>query len=141
MRIKSIALLLVLLLIMSLAPQAIAVEKPYKIDSSTTWTGTISAPDLGFFLDKDVTLTIAPGTKVQMQKNMSVKNSIVAIGTPDEPIIFTSINPTPNPVIGAFLSSQKTAESVFSQMLFLNMVVLAQVEYSGFQVETELMIG
>ncbi len=119
MKLKQIAIILVLLLIATQLPMVQAVEKPYKIGKSTTWTGIVTAPAIGFFLDKDATLTIAPGTRIQMQKNISVKGSIVAIGTPEEPIIFTSNNPNPSPGDwGFFEFPENCGKCLFSNVIF-----------------------
>jgi hypothetical protein len=119
MNTKKISIVLVALLILPHIPLSQAVEKPYKIDSSTTWSGTIEAPDLGFFLDHDVTLTIAPGTRIHMKKNVSVKGSIVAIGTPDEPIIITSSSSDPKPGDwGFFEFPENCGECIFSNVIF-----------------------
>jgi len=69
-------------------PQAGAV--PFTVLKNTVWSGTVIMPE-GFYIAPDATLTLMPGTVVKLGGNVGVKGRIKAIGTQNEPIIFTSL--------------------------------------------------
>lgn len=86
------------------------------IDSNTTWSGTIVISG-DIYIPPGVTLTIAPGTIVKFRKidesgdqnlfhtdspyypeaELIVRGKLIARGTPDKQIVFTSAEMTPRP--------------------------------------------
>lgn len=69
-------------------PQAQAA--PFSILKNTVWSGLMYMPE-GIYIGPDATLTIMPGTIVKLGAVLSVKGSLISLGTKKEPILFTSI--------------------------------------------------
>jgi hypothetical protein len=65
------------------------------ISSNTVWAADTVLVDQDVVIDNDVTLTIAPGTRVVFQHfdQFRVQGCLLAVGTPAEPVVFTSEHP------------------------------------------------
>ncbi len=81
-----------------------AVDVGGEITENTVWGPTGNPPDTLYnliapvYILDNVTLTIQPGVKIQSDvHHFSVYGSIIACGTPEEKIRFTSRRPQPNP--------------------------------------------
>jgi len=71
-----------------------------KIDEGIVWqrTGSPYIVRTSITIGKSASLLIKPGTEVRFDKGckLIIEGALIAMGTPDEPIVFTSLSTTPN---------------------------------------------
>lgn len=137
--------LLFTLLVLLLCIPARAAERPLKLDKAyitedTTWSGTVILRGQNV-VRRGVTLTIEPGTVVKFawidedgddigDGELTVEGRLVASGTPDKPILFTSARENPAPKDWTFVQISVSKDSRVEHCIFEYAFSGLQVHYS-----------
>jgi parallel beta-helix repeat protein len=107
----------VLLLLLTVAPIFAA---PVVIDHDAVWSGTVELDDI-VAVNAEATLTIRPGTKIRFARRAGegllflVYGTVIAEGTAEQPILFTSAatDPRPGDWRGIYLEETREQQSLF----------------------------
>lgn len=133
-------LLLTLLAGTGLAAEPLRLDKAY-ITQDTTWSGTVILHGQNV-VRRGVTLTITPGTVVKFDwvddngddigdGELTVEGRLLAVGTVDRPILFTSAQPQPKPKDWTFVQISVSKDSRVEHCIFEYAFSGLQVHYSS----------
>lgn len=138
-------LFFVLLTLMLLGSSAVAAEEPLRLDKAyittdTTWSGTVILRGQNV-VRRGVTLTIEPGTVIKFawidedgdeigDGELTVEGRLVARGTREAPILFTSAKEAPRPKDWTFVQISVSRDSLVEHCIFEYAFSGLQVHYS-----------
>lgn len=150
------ALVIFLALLAAFAPSSATAQEPLSLDRAyitkdTTWSGTVLLRGQNV-VQRGVNLTIEPGTVVKFEwsdedKNnigdgeLTVEGNLIARGTKEKPILFTSARQTPEKKDWTFVQISVSKNSAVERCIFEYAFTGLQIHYSKAEVRDNIFRG